>query len=80
MLARLIVLGLLMSLVSCSYISSKSPIQMRDKQYLTARSIPPLKIPPGVSSSAIHSYYPVPNKNYPQSAKTVSVVPPGLYT
>jgi uncharacterized lipoprotein len=50
---------LALSLAGCSYFSSASNSHTRDKSYLTSRSIPPLRIPPGVSSSQIHNEYPV---------------------
>ena len=53
-------------------------IQNRNKEYLTAKSIPPLKIPPGVASDHFESYYPVPDRTYANKTKTVSIVPTGL--
>jgi len=55
-----------------------SVIQSRDKEYLSAKSIPPLRIPPGIASSTFHTLYPVSDRYYPESAKDVSLVPPGL--
>lgn len=66
-------------LVGCIYIPKPSYIQNRENHYLTAKSIPPLSIPPGISSNAFESYYPVSDRNYPDSAKNVSTTPPGLY-
>lgn len=63
---------------SCSYLSKQTIIQNRDKEYLSARSIPPLKIPPGISSSTFQSYYPVSNRQYPKAQQTVSILPPGI--
>jgi uncharacterized lipoprotein len=65
------------SLAGCSYFS-KSPIQSRDTAYISARSIPPLKIPPGVSSSSFHTEYPVSDRFYSNGDLKVSTVPPGL--
>ena len=67
-----------LSLTGCSYFGSGSNIQNRDQAYLTAHSIPPLRIPPGVSSSSIHNEYPVSDRTYPMSALKVKVEPPGL--
>jgi len=79
LLGRLFVLLLLpIFLIGCSSIPKPSFIQYRDKHYLSARSIPPLKIPPGISSDAFQNRYPIPDRNYPESAKTVSIEPPGL--
>lgn len=63
----------------CSYLYGENGvIHNRDTTYLKARSIPPLTIPPGISSSTIHQEYPVPERSYPASAQKVSLVPPGL--
>jgi hypothetical protein len=45
---------------------------------IKAHTIPPLKIPPGLSSSPIQAHYPVSEKNYPEDAKKISLVPPEL--
>ena len=78
---RVLLLCLLLPgiLMGCSYISKSSFSQNRDKTYLYARSIPPLRIPPGIANSAFHSAYPVSYRTYPMSVEDVSVVPPGLY-
>ena len=57
---------------------SNSVIQSRDREYLSAKSIPPLRIPPGISSSSFQSTYPVSERYYPENAKNISLVPPGL--
>ncbi len=75
---RMMVILLPVSLMGCAYISKSSVIQNRDKQYLAAKSIPPLRIPPGLASSAFKNSFPVSDRQYPESAKTVSDVPPGL--
>jgi uncharacterized lipoprotein len=76
---RLIVLALPIVLIGCSYLpSSSNYLADRDKQYLSAKSIPPLKIPPGIASSSFHSSYPVSSRQYPISAEDVSIAPPGL--
>ncbi len=72
---------LLLSLVltSCASMYGKTGvIQNRGTDYLKARSIPPLKIPPGLSSSSIQEAYPIPDRYYPESDKEISLVPPGL--
>ncbi len=58
--------------------SISSVIQNRDKSYLTAKTIPPLRIPPGISSDTLQNMYPIADKNYPEESKKVSLVPPGL--
>ncbi|MCW5582777.1 MAG: hypothetical protein KIT56_02640, partial [Gammaproteobacteria bacterium] len=65
-------------LISCSYVSKSSFIQNRNKTYLSARSIPPLKIPPGITSGAFQNAFPVSDRQYPESAKDVNIIPPGL--
>ena len=67
---------LLLTLTSCGYTSGV--IQNRDKEYLNAHSIPPLKIPPGLSSTTIQSHYPVSERNYPESKQQVDLTPPNL--
>ena len=65
-------------LSSCSYFSTASKMQAQDKNYLSARSIPPLKIPPGVSSNSFENEYPVSNRTYPLSELRIEPIPPGL--
>lgn len=65
----------LILLTSCSYFITSG----QDKHYLSAKSLPPLKIPPGISSDAFENKYPVSQTVYPEQAKSVSLVPPGLY-
>jgi uncharacterized lipoprotein len=75
---RLFILSCTFLLISCSYFSKQTLIANRDKQYLSARSIPPLKIPPDGFAKPFQSTYPVSNQYYPEAAKKVSIVPPGL--
>lgn len=73
----LMTLGLV--LTSCSYVRKPAFIQNRDTHYLSARSIAPLRIPPGVPSDGFENKYPVPDRAYPARQKNMSIVPPGLY-
>lgn len=66
-------------LTSCSHIPANNVIIHRDQQYLTARSIPPMRVPPGLSSDKFQNAYPVSDKTYPENQENVSIVPPGLY-
>ena len=66
------------SLAACSYITTPAFIKNHDKQYLSARSIPPLRTPPGISGDAFHNDYPVSDRTYPNNAKNIDLVPPGL--
>lgn len=75
---RLMIISLVFSLSACA--SRSEPFTGRDKQYLSARSVQPLKIPPGISTSAFHEEYPVSEHYYPQNVKEVSLIPPGLYS
>lgn len=74
---RLLLLLLPISLTGCTYIPKSSVFANRENAYLAAKSIPPLKIPPGLSSSAFHNYYPVSDRDYP-GYKNVNIIPPGL--
>jgi len=75
---RLLIGLLSFVLVGCSYISKSTFSQNKDRSYLNAKSIPPLRIPPGVAGSSFHAAYPVSDKTYPVSAEDVSLIPPGL--
>lgn len=81
-ISQRIITGFLLSslLMSCAYLSKQTVIQNRDKTYLSATSIPPLKIPPGISSDAFESYYPVSNREYPKASQNVSILPPGIHS
>lgn len=75
-----ILISLVLALSSCSYIGRPSFLKNRDKQYLKAGSIEPIRIPPGIASSAFQNYYPVSTRYYSPEAKDMSIVPPGLET
>ncbi len=75
---RSFILLLLMSLTSCSYFSTASVMNSQDKNYLSARSIPPLRIPPGISTTSFESDYPVSDRSYPVNQLQVNLTPPGL--
>lgn len=75
----ILISSILATLTGCSYFKKPPIIQGRNKQYLAAHSIEPLRVPPGLSSSKLVNEYPVPpGGNYPDSAKVVSTIPPGL--
>jgi uncharacterized lipoprotein len=70
---------LVLFLSGCSYIYGNNGVIInRNTDYLKARSIPPLKIPPGISSSTIHAEYPVPERSYPGSMTRPDLTPPYL--
>lgn len=77
-LVKLIIIGAAVTLTACA--SRSEPFTGRDKQYLAATSIQPLRVPPGISSTAFHSEYPVSDHYYPEKIKEVTLIPPGLYS
>jgi len=64
-------------LTGCSF-TNEHGFFNRDTAYLQANSIPPLRIPSDVSAKPFQNKYPLPYKNYPDSAKKVDLTPPGL--
>lgn len=74
-----ILISLIMVLSACSYLSNNKIVSSRDSAYLKAKSIPPITVPPGLSSAAIHDEYPVPNRAYSDAAKKVNLMPPELH-
>ena len=62
----------------CSYLGEKSIIANRDTDYLKAKNIPPLKIPPGLSSSTIQAHYPVSEKEDNKNTIKPNLTPPEL--
>lgn len=71
-LFQLLIISLLLTLSACSLWYN------RDLDYLSACSIAPIRVPPGLSSSQIDSHYPVQPCVYYQS-KQVNITPPELY-
>lgn len=66
-------------LSGCSYFYGDNQVIMnRDTDYLSAKSIPPLKIPPGMSSKTISAEYPVSEREYPASTVKPDLTPPYL--
>lgn len=78
LIMRFLTLLLLTTLISCSYLYPSSILKNNNKEYSSAKSIPPLRIPPGIASSTMQSYYPIPYRSYPPSAFDVKLTPPGL--
>lgn len=72
------ILLLALPLTGCSIFHSSNTVTANNRSYLTAGSIPPLRTPPGVSSSAFHNEYPVSDRHYPESELKISTEPPGL--
>lgn len=76
---KLSIVSVALILSACSHIyGDNGVITSRDTTYLKAKTTPPLKIPPGISSSSIHSEYPIPDRNYSDDAKRVRLAPPEL--
>lgn len=75
---RIITIAALFSLVGCSYFSKPGFLNTRDSAYLSAKSVPPLRMPPGTDSRAFNNAFPVSDKNYSQAEKNVDLTPPGL--
>jgi uncharacterized lipoprotein len=75
---RLLICLLPIALAGCSYINKTTFSQNKDKSYLNAQSIPPLRVPPGIASSSFHADYPVSDRIYTRRVEDVSLTPPGL--
>lgn len=70
-----------LALAGCSYIyGDQGFIRNRSTEYTKAQSLPPLKIPPGLSSSTIQAHYPVSDADYPNSKMPINLTPPELNT
>lgn len=71
---------LVINIAACSHIyGERGYLKDRDYDYLKARSIPPMRVPPGLSSEKISPNYPVPERSYPPQAARIDLSPPGLY-
>lgn len=66
------------SLTGCAWITSTAFPKDKEKPQLHARSVPPLKIPPGLSSDQFHAKYPIADTQYALNSADASVLPPGL--
>lgn len=76
---RFFILSLSIIALTGCYLSRPS-FKNRDREYLSARSVAPLSVPPGISSSSFRASYPVSSRQYPQVVEDVSLMPPGLTT
>lgn len=72
---KLFIMILSLLLASCS---ETTFVKDNNSNYLNAKSLPPLKIPPGLSSSTFQAHYPVSQENYPAHIEKPNLVPPGL--
>ncbi len=76
---NIFLLASLLALTGCGYIYGENGIiKNRSLDYQKARSIPPLRIPPGLSSSTITAHYPTSEHNYNRNTK-VDLTPPELW-
>lgn len=74
----LIVVCLVVSLTSCTYVQKQDILHNQDHHALNTDSVPPLKIPPGINSSGFHNEYPIANRNYTATKREIDLTPPGL--
>jgi len=73
----ILILSIIVILCSCSHFGGGKIIQNRDVEYISAQTSPPLRIPPGLSSSTISAHYPVSERRY-EGPVEVNLSPPGL--
>lgn len=79
LLKQMVILFFLLYSCGCAYFyGDKGVIKNRDTDYLKAQSIPPLRIPPGLSSSTMEPHYPVSDQSYPTGTRRIGLVPPEL--
>lgn len=79
MFRKLAIAAIVAALSSCSYIyGDQGIIKNRDTTYLKSTTVPPLQIPPGLSSSTIQSHYPISDRYYPGSTEKLDLTPPEL--
>lgn len=74
------ILFLAIALTGCSYLPRPNFVQGRDTAYMQAKSIPPMRVPPGITANAFHNTYPVSDRYTDSSQKLVDITPPGLYS
>lgn len=68
-----------LALSACSGVPRKYQIfRSNTKDYLQAEALPPLRIPPGYSSSSIEDYYPVPNAQGRMAQVSPPLLPPNI--
>ncbi len=80
-LIRLLSISLILGLASCSkWYNANQLIQHRETDYLKARSIAPLKIPPKTVTEPFKEKYPIPPASPQNKNKTMQVdlTPPEL--
>lgn len=65
-------------LAGCNHIYKPTFMKNRETEYLTAKSIPPFKAPPGISTSAFHNAYPVSDRQYGIPPGKLDLTPPNL--
>lgn len=66
------------TLNGCSHLSGKDAVVRNyNNDYRYAKSLPPLKMPPGAELADVNSLYPIPNNNSLAYAGAPSLIPPG---
>jgi uncharacterized lipoprotein len=75
----LVLAVLVANVIGCSHLyGDHGVIKNRDTDYLKARNIQPIEVPPGYNKAAIQNNYPVSAKKYPEVNSRVDLTPPGL--
>ena len=76
----LLVSLLVLNITACSHIyGEQGLLKNRQYEYMKARSIPPMRVPPGYSSEQIQANYPISTESYSLEAARIDLSPPGLY-
>ncbi|MAZ78244.1 MAG: hypothetical protein CMF39_06155 [Legionellaceae bacterium] len=71
-------LGILLAGCSTHWFGEQEPIHNNETTYQHSQSVPPLKMPAGVSMGEVQSAYPVPQRR-PQWTGQPSLLPPGAF-
>ena len=71
-----IVLFAAMILGGCTLLGGQSPVRNHQKDYVHAQSVPPLKMPPGVTLTGVKDRYPLTVAKAPLTHQP-SLIPPG---
>lgn len=66
------------TLSGCSHLKFSWFSAKQDTAYLSARSIPPLKVPPGLKNDSFSAYYPVSTGRYAPPPAPLDITPPGI--
>jgi uncharacterized lipoprotein len=73
------IVSLLGVLSACGRFPTKYDLfRNHSNDYLAAHTVPPLRIPPGYSSSKVKDYYPVAHASRTRLTKPMKVLPPNI--